>query len=174
MPADQPGAVWQGRVASPLDPRARALNDSLAVDARLAREELALTRAYARALVEAGVMSEPEADALAAASDALEADLESGSVSLEGEDIGGAVEADLARRCGDPALRLHTGRSRNDQVATLLRMRLLQQCDDAVEHLREVERALVTRARGSLGQPVAAYTHLQPAQPVLLAHRWLS
>jgi len=85
-----------------------------------------------------------------------------------------AVEAALERRCGDAALRLHTGRSRNDQVATLLRMEVMQLCDDCVEHVREVERALVTQAAAAKQVAVAAYTHLQPAQPVLLAHVWLA
>jgi argininosuccinate lyase/amino-acid N-acetyltransferase len=174
MPAEDAGAVWRGRVSVPLDPRARALNDSLPVDGRLWPEELALSRAYARSLVEAGVMSEADAGALTAACDGLEDDLQAGAVTLAGEDVHGAVEAELVRRCGEPALRLHTGRSRNDQVATLLRLHVMGLAADAVEHLRELERELVGRARSARGQAVAAYTHLQPAQPVLLAHWWLA
>jgi len=172
--ADNAGAVWRGRVAAALDPRAQVLNDSLPVDGRLWPEELALSRAYARSLVEASVMTEADAGALAAACDALEAGLRAGEVTLAGEDVHGAVEAALAARCGDPALRLHTGRSRNDQVATLLRMRVMQLSDDAIEHVREVERALLAQAAAGRTTPVAAYTHLQPAQPVLLAHAWLA
>src|SRR5262249_27515035 len=85
-----------------------------------------------------------------------------------------AVEAELTRRCGDPARKLHTGRSRNDQVSTLLRLRVMRLCEEAVEGVRELERALVVQAREAKGQAVAAYTHLQPAQPVLLAHWWLA
>lgn len=165
--------VWHGRVGA-LDPRARRLNDSLPVDHRLWPEELMLSRAYARSLVEAGVLDEAGAEALVAACDALEAELAAGTVTLEGEDVHGAVEAELVRRCGDPALRLHTGRSRNDQVATLLRMRVMQECDDAVEQVREVARALVAQAQAAGDLAAAAYTHLQPAQPVLLAHAWLA
>jgi argininosuccinate lyase len=166
--------VWQGRLAAGLDPRARALNDSLPVDQRLWPEELALSRAYGRALVEAGVLAEAEYAALAEACEALGADLAAGRVTLAGEDVHSAVEAALTERCGDPARRLHTGRSRNDQVATLARMRVMRLCEEALEGVRALERALVTQARRADGIAVAAHTHLQPAQPVLLAHLWLA
>jgi argininosuccinate lyase len=170
----KPAAVWQGRLSTGLDPRARALNDSLPVDSRLVGEELALSRAYATTLAECGVMTEAECAALTAACDALEADLGAGRAKLEGEDVHSAVETALAARCGDPALRLHTGRSRNDQVATLLRMHVMRLCDTAVEGVRELERALVTQARDAGDLACASYTHLQPAQPVRLAHWWLA
>jgi len=169
-----PKPVWQARLAAGLDPRARALNDSLAVDARLVTEELALSRAYAATLAECGVMSEAEREALVGACDALEADLGAGRAKLAGEDVHSAVEAALIERCGDPGRRLHTGRSRNDQVATLLRMHVMRLCDTAVAGVRELERALVTQARAAGDLACAAYTHLQPAQPVRLAHWWLA
>ena len=162
-------AVWQSRLGAPLDPRARRLNDSLAVDARLWPEELALTRAYAPSLVEAGVLIEEDATALTDAAAALEADLGSGAAVLEGEDVHSAVEAALEARCGEPARRLHTGRSRNDQVATLVRLRAMQLCDLAVEGLQSLERAIVQQVRSAGDLAVASYTHLQPAQPVRLA-----
>ena len=173
-PSQQPPEVWRGRLASGLDPRAQALNDSLAVDRRLWPEELSLTRAYGRSLLEAGVLAAPELEKLVAAADALENDLASGKTRLEGEDVHSAVEAELTRRCGDPGRKLHTGRSRNDQVSTLLRLRVMALCEEAVEGVRELERALVMQARAAGDQAVAAYTHLQPAQPVLLGHWWLA
>jgi argininosuccinate lyase len=166
--------VWQGRIAEGLDPRAKALNDSLRVDRRLWPEELELSRAYAQSLHECGVMDAESLHQLLLACDGLEADLASGAVTLEGEDVHSAVEAQLVARCGDPARRLHTGRSRNDQVATLLRMRVMRQCGQAIEGVRELERALVRQAHGSGPITVAAYTHLQPAQPVLLGHWWMA
>jgi len=170
----KPDAVWQGRLSAGLDPRAQALNDSLPVDSRLVGEELALSRAYAATLAECGIMSEAECAALTAACDSLEADLGAGLAKLAGEDVHSAVESALVVRCGDPALRLHTGRSRNDQVATLLRMHVMRLCDTAVEGVRELERALVTQARDAGDLACASYTHLQPAQPVRLAHWWLA
>ncbi len=166
--------VWSGRLEGGLHPLARTLNDSLPVDSRLWPEELALTRAYAASLVECGVMSGEEARALSAACASLGDDLEAGVASLSGEDVHSAIESALTERCGDPARRLHTGRSRNDQVTTLMRMRVMRQCEQAVEDVRALERALLAQAREAGSQPVAAYTHLQPAQPVLLAHWWLA
>jgi argininosuccinate lyase/amino-acid N-acetyltransferase len=112
--------------------------------------------------------------ALHAACDALGADLEAGRFTLEGEDVHIAVEAGLAVRCGETARRLHTGRSRNDQVATLFRMRVMRLAEGALEHVRELERALTLQARRSGPLEFAGMTHLQPAQPLLLAHWWLA
>ena len=170
----KPEAVWQGRLSAGLDPRAQRLNDSLPVDGRLVIEELALSRAYAATLAECGVMSEAERDALVAACDGLEAALGTGQAKLVGEDVHSAVEAALGERCGEPARRLHTGRSRNDQVATLLRMHVMRLCESAIESVRELERALVGQARDAGELACAAYTHMQPAQPIRLAHWWLA
>ena len=167
-------AVWQGRLAAGLDARAQKLNDSLPVDGRLVSEELALSRAYATTLAECDVMTEAECQALVAACGALEADLGAGRAKLAGEDVHSAVEAALVERCGDAARRLHTGRSRNDQVATLFRMHVMRLCETATEGVRELERALVTQARESGELLCASYTHLQPAQPIRLAHWWLA
>jgi argininosuccinate lyase len=166
--------VWRGRLASGLDPRAARLNDSLPVDGRLWPEELMLTRAYAAALVECDVLEPAAGAALIAAANALEGDLAAGLATLEGEDVHSAVEVELTRRAGQAARRLHTGRSRNDQVVTLLRMRVMDLCDRALEQVRELARALAFQARRAGEQAIAAQTHLQPAQPVLLAHLWLA
>ncbi len=175
MKPEAPGSdVWGARLPGGLDPRARALNDSLRVDRRLWPEELHLSRAYAQSLAECGVLSETECRDLLAACDRLEDDLASGKQILTGEDVHGAVEAELVRRAGEAGLRLHTGRSRNDQVSTLFRLRVMRFSDEAIESLRELERALVSQARRAGVTAMAATTHLQPAQPVLLAHFWLS
>ena len=171
MPSEQ---VWRGRLAADLDPRARRLNDSLPVDRRLWPEELVLSRAWAQAVAEAGALEPADLVALLGACDALERDLAEGRAELAGEDVHSAVEAALAARCGEPARRLHTGRSRNDQVATLLRMRVMRLCDETVEGVRALERALVTQARAAGDRVLAAHTHLQPAQAVRLAHWWLA
>jgi len=172
--ADARPAVWAGRLAAGLDPRAQRLNDSLPVDGRLWPEELALSRAYAGTLHECAVLSDADHGALLRACDALEHELAGGTATLQGEDVHSAVEAGLERHCGEPARRLHTGRSRNDQVATLFRMHVMRLCDEAVEYVRGLERAIAGQARRSEGIACAAYTHLQPAQPVLLAHFWLA
>ena len=167
-------AVWAGRLAAGLDPRAQRLNDSLPVDRALWPEEMVMSRSYAETLAECGVLSAAERDALVAAVQDLEQGLASGSVQLVGEDVHSAVEAALEARCGEPARRLHTGRSRNDQVATLFRMRVMALCEQAIEDVRQLERALVAQAHAAGDLACAAYTHLQPAQPILLAHFWLA
>ncbi len=165
--------VWRGRLGE-LDPRARRLNESLPVDHRLWPEELALSRAYAVSLVEAGVMSAAECSALHQACESLERELEAGTHARPGADGPTPVEAELTRRCGDPRRQQHTGRSRNDQVATLMRMRVRDLCEAAIEHVRELELALFAQANAAGAQPIAATTHVQPAQPILLAHWWLA
>jgi argininosuccinate lyase len=172
--ADTRPAVWAGRLAAGLDPRAQRLNDSLPVDGRLWPEEIALSRAYAATLLECGVMSPADFEALVGACDALERELLAGTVALAGEDVHAAVEAGLERHCGEPARRLHTGRSRNDQVATIFRMRVMRLCEEAIGDVAGLERALVAQARRAGELACAAYTHLQPAQPILLAHFWLA
>lgn len=166
--------VWKARLGEGLDPRAKKLNDSLPVDWRLWPEELALSRAYAQSLFECGVIDRSGCGALLIACEAVEDALVAGTTTLVGEDVHIAIESELMARCGDPARRLHTGRSRNDQVSTLLRLRVMDLCDHALEMIHELERALVSQARRAGDQAMAAQTHLQPAQPVLLAHAWLA
>jgi argininosuccinate lyase/amino-acid N-acetyltransferase len=171
--ANGPHRLWAGRLGG-LDPRAQALNDSLPVDGVLWPEELSLTVAYAEALVEAGVLTPAERTALEEAAADLRRDLESGTVSLAGEDVHSAVEAELIRRAGDAGMKIHTGRSRNDQVVTLVRMRVMALCDEAVAGLAELGRALLHQAMLAGDANAAAQTHLQPAQPVRLAQLWLA
>src|SRR6185503_639042 len=123
MSADTPKQVWAARLGAGLDDRARALNDSLPIDQRLWPEEIALSRAYAASLAECGVMSGDELHALGIACDRIEADLMSGALVLQGEDVHSAIETALIAHCGDAGKKLHTGRSRNDQVSTLMRLR---------------------------------------------------
>ncbi|MBI1798953.1 MAG: argininosuccinate lyase, partial [Candidatus Eisenbacteria bacterium] len=151
----EPRAVWQGRLATGLDPRARALNDSLTVDRRLWPEELLLSRAYGESLAECGVLDRNALDALLAACQSLGADLAANRATLEGEDVHSAIEAELTKRCGEPARRLHTGRSRNDQVSTLTRLRVMRLCDETVEGLHALERSLARQARGAAHVAVA-------------------
>src|SRR5206468_8754883 len=110
-------------------------------------EEILLTRAYAVSLEECGVLDAAGRKALIDAAGALEADLAAERVTLTGEDVHSAMETELVRRAGDAALRLHTGRSRNDQVSTLVRLRVMRLADEAIEHVREVERSLVAQAK---------------------------
>jgi hypothetical protein len=162
MAASERPDVWHGRLATGLDPRARALNDSLAVDRQLWPEELLLSRAYARALVEASVLAEDECQALLEACDQLERELGEGRVELTGEDVHSAIEAELTARAGAAGRKLHTGRSRNDQVATLLRLRVMALCGRRSKASASSS-ALVQQAR-AVGNSPSRRPHLQPAQ----------
>jgi len=165
--------LWAGRLGG-LDPRAQALNDSLPIDRVLWPEELALAGAYADSLVEAGILSSDECAALNRAVREIQAELETGRLTLSGEDIHSAIEAELIRRAGDAGMKIHTGRSRNDQVVTLVRLRVMRLCDDTVAGLQDLGRALLHQAVLAGDLNAAAQTHLQPAQPVRLAHLWLA
>jgi argininosuccinate lyase len=104
--------VWSGRLPGGLDPRARALNDSLPVDQRLWPEEIALTRAYGPSLVECGILDASGLRSLLAAADALEADLSAGRVTLEGEDVHSAVESGWFAAPGDRRSPAHRAQPR--------------------------------------------------------------
>ncbi|MBA4028400.1 MAG: argininosuccinate lyase [Planctomyces sp.] len=166
-------ALWGGRFESAADPLFRAFNDSLAFDARLVQQDVRGSIAWAAALQRAGVLSAGEADKLASTLRAIgefaasnpRAVLDSGE-----EDVHSWVEAELVRRAGEVGKKLHTGRSRNDQVATDLRLFALDRTQELLGALTAARRSLVALAQRELDTPVPGYTHLQRGQPVLLAH----
>ncbi|HEX9013478.1 MAG TPA: argininosuccinate lyase, partial [Anaerolineaceae bacterium] len=168
--------LWQGRIAGALDPLAARLNDSLPVDRRLAREDVLGSQAWARALARAGVITWFEAGLLVSGlQDALE-ELELGAFAFQpsDEDIHTAIERRLGELVGPLAGKLHTGRSRNDQVATDFRLWMLHILPRMHFCLRSLQEALVGRAEQDRGILLPGYTHFQQAQPVLLSHWWLS
>jgi len=167
------GAMWGGRFEGGPDALFRAFNDSLSVDWRLARQDVAGSIAWARALLVARVLDEEEAATLVAALDALAAEvaempeppLESGA-----EDVHSWVEARLVERLGSLGKKLHTGRSRNDQVATDLRLWAREAVAARVGEVRAAQRSLVDLADRERTIVMPGYTHLQRAQPILFAH----
>lgn len=166
--------LWGGRFEGALDPAAHALNRSLPFDRRLWAEDVAGSRAWARALARAGVIAADEADALDRGLAAIAAELAGGAFAFDAgdEDIHSAVERRLGELAGPVAGKLHTGRSRNDQVATDLRLWVMAACDRLVDATGHLAAALVTAAEGHLATPLPGLTHFQPAQPVTWAH-WL-
>jgi argininosuccinate lyase len=163
--------MWGGRFAEPMDPRLDRLNRGLPTDRRLWREDLDTNRAWVHALAEAGVLDAQERDALLAGLEEVERRLEAGAADgAEDEDIHSLIERLLGEIAGGVAGKLHTGRSRNDQVATDLRlwtMRALGRLDAA---LLSLGAGLVAKARDGLDVLMPAYTHTQRAQPVRFAH----
>jgi argininosuccinate lyase len=163
--------LWGGGFAGAPDPGMWAYTSSLATDRRLWRQDVAGSRAHVRGLVAAGVLEEGEGKLLLDGLAQVAGELAAGTFAfLEGdEDIHSAVERRLTELVGPAGGKLHTGRSRNDQVATDLHLWLKQACADAVEALAGLIGALVEAGRAAPDAVVPGLTHLQPAQPVLWA-----
>lgn len=168
-------ALWGGRFDRHADPLFREFNDSLGFDYRLARHDIAGSLAWADAIHRAGVLTTDERSKLVAALAELAALVERDpraplAATPRPEDIHSWVETELIRRAGDLGKKLHTGRSRNDQVATDLRLWTREALDARVGEAREAMAALLRLAERERDTIVPGYTHLQRAQPVLLPH----
>ncbi len=154
----------------------RRLNDSLAFDWRLALGDLELSRAHVGMLAEADIISTGDRDALLRALDAVAREVEEGSFPFsEGdEDVHMAIERRVTELAGAVGGKLHTARSRNDQVATGTALYVRARAREASERVRELAATLVRRAEEHLDWPMPGYTHLQRAQPVYLSHHLLA
>src|SRR5262252_3283733 len=178
---EQPGAgtptrLWGGRFGGgPADALAR-LSLSVQFDWRLARYDLLASRAHARMLHRAGLLSDGEAESMLKALEDLDRAVEDGSFrpTVADEDVHTALERGLLERLGALGGKLRAGRSRNDQVATDLRMYLRDHARLIVSRLTELETALITQAEACGTTPAPGMTHLQHAQPVLFAHQLLA
>lgn len=167
-------ALWGGRFAEEPEDALRALNDSLRFDMRMARQDVLGSMAYAKALAKAGVISEDEASKIRSGLNFVLSELEEGNFSFQDsdEDIHTAVERRLTEIIGAVGGKLHTGRSRNDQVATDFRLWTMAAHEDLDNLLYAVQIALISQAEQHLETVLPGYTHLQPAQPITAAH-WL-
>jgi argininosuccinate lyase len=164
------------RFREPQDPAFQALNASIDFDRRLWPHDVAQSRAHARMLAAQGVLSEADRDALLAGLDAVEAELREGRFPFapDDEDIHMAVERRLTELAGPVGGRLHTARSRNDQVATDVALFTREAALAGVEAVTALMAALVDAAERHLDWPLPGYTHLQRAQPVYLSHHLLA
>ena len=171
------GALWGGRFAGgPADALA-ALSKSTQFDWRLAPYDIAGSRAHARVLHTAGLLTAEELDGMIAALDQLEADVRSGAYvpADSDEDVHGCLERGLLERAGSQlGGKLRAGRSRNDQIATLGRMYLRDHAAIIAKDLLDVVRALIAQAERYPYAPMPGRTHLQHAQPILLSHHLLA
>ena len=167
--------LWQGRFDARPSDDLRALNDSLAFDIRLFREDIAGSRAHARMLAKVGLLTGDETDEILAALDTVESEIASGAFEFatNDEDIHTAVERGVTAITPAGA-KLHTGRSRNDQVATDLRLWTKQAIDTTLTLVHQLEKTLLARAAEAGESILPGYTHLQQAQPVTLAHHLLA
>jgi argininosuccinate lyase len=170
------GKLWGGRFESATDPAVERFTASVHFDRALARYDIRLSLAHARMLRDAGLLSAEDEQAIREGLEAIGREVQAGTFVVDPtlEDIHMNVEARLRERIGPAAGRLHTGRSRNDQVATDLALYLRDAARAARRGLIELRRVLVARAREHLDSVLPGYTHLQRAQPVRLAHHWLA
>lgn len=171
------GSLWGGRFQGGLDPLFERVNQSLPFDLRLLADDVVGSRAYARALGAAGVLGADEVERLVAALDdvARSAAEDPARVLASGaEDVHSYVEAELVARVGDLGKRLHTGRSRNDQVATDLKLWLRRELAALGEDVVALQRAMVDLAERHAADPLPGFTHLQRAQPVTFGHQCMA
>ncbi len=168
--------LWGGRFEGQTDALIEKLNNSLAFDARLWRQDIAGSLAHAAMLGSCGILSPSEAEELIAGLTSLRDELEAGTLTLpsDAEDIHTAVEGLLRERIGPVAGKLHTARSRNDQVAADTRLYLREQCDLIEAALRELQTTLTVLAEREMETVLPGTTHLQHAQPILLSHHLLA
>lgn len=168
--------MWGGRFAAPPDPQAYRYQASLDVDWRLWPYDIAGSIAHVRMLAHAGIIPATEAQQIVQGLCDLRAGLQAGTVAppADAEDVHSAIEAMLAARIGKPAERLHTGRSRNDQVALDLRLYLRDEVRAVDRLLAKVQCALLDVAQEHTKTVMPGYTHLQQAQPVTLAHHLMA
>ncbi len=166
--------LWGGRFSEPLARNVKVLNASFPFDRRLAAVDVEGSIAYATALRDAGWLKPEEHEAIVSGLGAIAGDFAEGTFEPHpgDEDIHTAVERRLHELIGSAADRLHAGRSRNDQVATDLRLYLARSIDALRDQVRWVQEEIVTKAEGHLSVVMPGYTHLQPAQPILFSH-WL-
>ena len=168
--------TWGGRFTGGTDQRVEAFTESISFDRRLYRHDIRASQAHARMLGEVGLITPAEAEQIAAALDEIGTDIDAGRMefSISLEDIHTHIERALIAKLGDLGRKLHTGRSRNDQVVTDVKLWVRDAIDELDGLLKDVQAAFVESAEREAGVVLPGYTHLQRAQPVLAAHYFLA
>jgi argininosuccinate lyase len=176
MAPEERGKLWGGRFREPTHPSVERFSASIGFDRALARYDIRGSIAHAQMLAGAGLVPEPEAAAIVRGLEEIGREIEAGRFPFDEklEDVHMNVEARLRDRIGPAAGYLHTGRSRNDQVATDLLLYLRDAAHAARVGIAALREVLIERSREHVGTVLPGYTHLQRAQPVRLAHHWLA
>ena len=164
--------LWAGRFQKETDTLVNDFNSSITFDARMYKEDIAGSIAHATMLGKQGIIEEHEAEKIIEGLKAILADIDAGQVefSLENEDIHMNIETMLTQRIGDTGKRLHTGRSRNDQVAVDFRLYVKKEIPKIIHMVLELEKVLIKKAEANLETVMPGYTHMQRAQPTTFAH----
>lgn len=165
-------SMWGGRFSESTDEFVQAFTASVGFDQRMYRQDIAGSRAHATMLCRTGVLSQTDHDLIQTGLDAIEAQIDAGAFnwSVALEDVHMNIESALTERIGDAGKRLHTGRSRNDQVATDIRLYLRDACDVAAAEYRRMLVGLLELASREADTVMPGFTHLQTAQPVTFGH----
>lgn len=168
--------LWQGRFQKALDPKTNDFNSSIRFDSRMFREDIAGSIAHATMLCAQGIISSEDLADILEGLQAIREDIESGKLEIDpnAEDIHTFVEGELTARVGAAGKRLHTARSRNDQVALDIRLYLRKACDDLYAQLTELISVLCKKAEQYADAVMPGYTHLQRAQPITFGHHLLA
>ncbi len=168
--------MWKGRFTRPTADLVQQYGESVSYDWRLYRHDIAGSLAHAKAQLSAGLLTREEFEAIREGLQGIRADIEQGnfSWSRELEDVHMNIESELTRRIGAAGAKLHTARSRNDQVAVDTRLYCRAEIDRTLGELRAMQRVLVDKAAEYAGTMIPGYTHLQRAQPVTVGHHLLA
>lgn len=168
--------AWGGRFSGGTDSRVEAFTESISFDRRLYRHDIIGSQAHARMLAEVGLLTTAESEQIVTALDEIGAQIEAGQMefTISLEDIHMHIEKALIAKLGDVGRKLHTGRSRNDQVVTDLKLWTRDAIDELDSLLADLQKAFVESAERESGVVIPGYTHLQRAQPVLAAHYFLA
>ena len=168
--------LWKGRFQKEADPKTNDFNSSISIDSRMYHEDIEGSMAHAAMLGECGIIDKSESEKIIAGLKAIRADLDSGALTIDpdAEDIHTFVEGELTARIGDAGKRLHTARSRNDQVALDVRLTLRKDVAALQAQLKDLVRVLCKKAEQYAGAVMPGYTHLQRAQPITFGHHLMA
>ena len=168
--------LWKGRFQKEADPKTNDFNSSISIDSRMYHEDIQGSIAHATMLGECGIIDKSESEKIIAGLKAIRADLDSGALTIDpdAEDIHTFVEGELTARIGDAGKRLHTARSRNDQVALDVRLTLRKDVAALQAQLKDLVRVLCKKAEQYAGAVMPGYTHLQRAQPITFGHHLMA
>ena len=168
--------MWAGRFQKQLDADVNDFNSSISFDARMFRQDIAGSLAHVAMLAHAGILTDAERDVIAAGLGSILDDIASGALPIDpvAEDIHMFVEAELTKRVGDVGKKLHTARSRNDQVAIDLRLYLMDAIGKIESGAKELLKTLLDQAEAYAATIMPGYTHLQRAQPITFGHHLMA
>ena len=168
--------MWAGRFSKKVDETVNAFNSSIAFDGRMYKQDIQGSIAHAAMLGDCGIISKEDSLAIIGGLKEILADIENGTLEFDmtAEDIHMFIEAELTKRLGDVGKRLHTSRSRNDQVAVDIRLYLRQEIDEIYALVKELAVTIYNLAKEHTETVMPGYTHLQRAQPITFAHHLLA